>query len=112
MRFIELSVGKQSQPTPPKPPENAETSGWPSNYVKTTKYTVLSFLPITLFQQLKNVIHIFFLFNGFLQTIPSISTNSPLASIIPVIWTMSMGMTFELIADIRRWTNDKKVNGY
>lgn len=62
--------------------------------------------------QLKNVIHIFFLFNGFLQTIPSISTNSPLASWVPVFWTMSMGMIFELIADIRRWNSDKKVNSY
>lgn len=62
--------------------------------------------------QLKNVIHIFFLFNGFLQTIPSISTNSPLASWVPVFWTMSMGIIFELIADIRRWNSDKKVNNY
>lgn len=61
---------------------------------------------------MKNVIHCFFLFNGFLQTIPSISTNSPLASFVPVLWTMSMGMLFELIADIRRWNSDKKVNNY
>jgi len=85
---------------------------FPSNYVKTTKYTVFSFLPVSLMLQLKNVIHIFFLFNGFLQTIPSISTNSPLASWVPVFWTMSMGMIFELIADIRRWNSDKKVNSY
>ena len=62
--------------------------------------------------QLKNVIHCFFIFNGFLQTIPSITTNSPLASFIPVLWTISMGMLFELIADIRRWKSDKKVNNY
>ena len=60
--------------------------------------------------QLKNVMHCFFLFNGFLQSIESISTNSPLASLVPVGWTMSMGIIFELIADIRRYNSDKKVN--
>jgi magnesium-transporting ATPase (P-type) len=82
-----------------------------SNYIKTTKYTFYSFLPIALFYQCKNVIHMFFIFNGLLQTIESIQTNSPLASIVPVVWVMSMGMIFELISDLRRYKNDKKVNG-
>jgi hypothetical protein len=62
--------------------------------------------------QLKNVIHVFFLFNGFLQTIPSITTNTPLASLIPVAFVMTLGMVFEAVADVMRWNNDKKVNNY
>lgn len=67
---------------------------------------------MSLFLQLKNVIHVFFLFNGFLQTIPSITTNTPLASLIPVSFVMTLGMVFEMVADIMRWDNDKKVNNY
>lgn len=83
-----------------------------SNYIKTTKYTLLSFLPVSLLGQCMNVTHIFFIFNGFLQTIESINTNSPLASIIPVLWVMSMGIIFELLSDLRRYKSDKKVNSY
>jgi len=92
-------------------PGGPNIDAFPQNLVKTTKYTIVNFLPATIFQQLKNVIHLFFIFNGFLQTIPSISTNSPLASLVPVAWTMSMGIIFELIADIRRWKQDNKTNG-
>lgn len=67
---------------------------------------------MSLFLQCKNVIHIFFIFNGFLQTIPAISTNSPLASLVPVVWVMIMGMIFELVADVRRWVSDNKINNY
>ena len=104
-REIEINVSGVLSPGGPK------IEAFPKNQVKTTKYTIFSFLPLTIFQQLKNVIHAFFIFNGFLQTIPSISTNSPLASLVPVAWTMSMGIIFELIADIRRWKQDNKTNG-
>jgi uncharacterized membrane protein len=87
-------------------------SNFTHNSVKTTKYTIFSFLPISLFLQCKNVIHILYIFNGFLQSIPAISTNSPLASIVPVVWVMIMGMLFELVADIRRWRSDSKVNNF
>jgi hypothetical protein len=111
----EQSVGEQGKDQLPinkvdtKPLDFKETK-FVHNFVKTTKYTIFSFLPISLFLQCKNVIHIFFLFNGFLQTIPAISTNSPLASIVPVIWVMIMGMLFEMVADIRRWRSDTRVN--
>ena len=52
----------------------------------------------------------FFIVNGCLQSIPAISTNSPLASFIPVIWVIFMGMIFELITDLRRWRSDRQVN--
>ena len=44
--------------------------------------------------------------------IPSISTNTPLASIIPVCEVIIVGIIFELVADLRRGANDKKFNKY
>ena len=78
--------------------------------MSSTKYNLLTFLPITLFIQLLNVINAFYIFNAGLQMIPSISTNSPLASIIPVSWVILLGILFELIADLRRWQADRKQN--
>jgi hypothetical protein len=47
-----------------------------------------------------------------MQSVSQISTNSPLASLIPVSWIIGMGMLFELIADLRRWMSDRQVNNY
>ena len=67
-------------------------------------------MPLTLFQQLKNIINLFFIINGLLQHIPSISTNSPLVSLIPVSFVIILGIIFELIQDVRRWLSDNEVN--
>jgi magnesium-transporting ATPase (P-type) len=45
-----------------------------------------------------------------MQTLPSISTNSPFASMIPVAYTILAGVFFELLADLRRRKNDYKIN--
>ena len=56
--------------------------------------------------------HIIYLFNGFLQTIPSISVAAAWETVVPVLFTMSMGIFFEFVSDLRRWRNDHKINGY
>jgi len=43
----------------------------PPNSIKTTKYNVFSFLPITFFLQFAKVVQTFYLINGILQAIPS-----------------------------------------
>ena len=48
--------------------------------------------------------------NAILQTIPSIRTNSPLASIIPLAFVVLLGMLREGLADIRRWREDRRTN--
>ena len=65
-----------------------------------------------MFLQLKNVIVIFYIINGTLQTIPAISTNSPLASFIPVAYVFIVGIILEGVAEYRRNANDKKFNHY
>ena len=37
---------------------------YPSNKLSSTKYTIWNFLPLSIIEQLKNVINSFFLFNG------------------------------------------------
>jgi len=59
---------------------------------------------------MKNVINIFYIANGILQTFPAISTNSPLASLIPVAYVIILGMILEAVSDLRRWSNDRKIN--
>lgn len=48
--------------------------------------------------------------NAILQSTPSISTNSPLASIVPLAFVVLLGMLREALADIRRWREDRRTN--
>ena len=48
--------------------------------------------------------------NAILQSTPSISTNNPLASIIPLAFVVLLGMIREGLADLRRWSEDRKTN--
>ena len=89
---------------------NASSVEYPSNRTSSIKYSPVSFLPLSLLQQLKNVIIYFYLVNSLLQTFPAISTNSPLAGFIPTCWIILMGLLFDLLADLRRWRTDKAVN--
>lgn len=74
------------------------------------RYTLLTFLPLSLLQQLKSVINVFYLCNGTLELFPEISWNNPLASFIPVGFVIIVGMIFEAVSDLRRWRSDCKIN--
>jgi len=72
----------------------------PSNQRKSTRFNFLTFLPITIFIQLKKVTNDFYLFNMVLQMIPAISTNSWLASGIPTFFVMFLGILKEFICEM------------
>ena len=42
--------------------------------------------------------------------IPAISTNNPLATIIPLAFIIVLGIIKELIVEIKRWNDDRIVN--
>ncbi|MFS8160576.1 MAG: hypothetical protein ACMG6E_10310 [Candidatus Roizmanbacteria bacterium] len=54
--------------------------------------------------------NVFYLANVILQFQPSISTNSPLASLIPLSFVIFIGMLREFLADLKRWSEDRKTN--
>lgn len=58
------------------------------------------------------VANCFYLVSAFLQSIPSISTNDPLATLIPLAYVIILGILKEAIADYKRFKTDKEVNHY
>lgn len=54
--------------------------------------------------------NVLFIIVVILQSFPSISTNSPTASLIPLIFVIVAGMVRELLADLKRWKQDKWTN--
>ena len=71
---------------------------------------MLTFLPIVLLLQFKNVVVCFMTFNVVMQSIPAIRTNNPLATGIPTLFIIILGMGKELYLEIKRWKEDKRIN--
>ena len=56
------------------------------------------------------VVNIFYLITGCLQLVPTIQTNSPLAVFIPLTIIICLGVCKELVGELKRYHDDKKVN--
>ena len=82
-----------------------------SNYVRTTKYTLLTFLPLNLFEQFRKASNIYFLINMIITLIPGVSPIFPITSILPVIFILAVAGTKDAFEDHRRYRADKKANG-
>ncbi|KAG6939693.1 putative ATPase phospholipid transporting 8B4 (putative), partial [Chelydra serpentina] len=56
-----------------------------NNRIKTSKYNILTFLPVNLFEQFQRVANAYFLFLLILQLIPEISSLSWFTTIVPLM---------------------------
>ena len=83
---------------------------YPSNYIKTTTYTIITFLPIGLLMQFRRLANIYFLIVAILQTVPILSYVTPYAAYLPIIIVLTVSMIREGIEDFRRYRSDKKMN--
>ena len=58
--------------------------GWPSNAVSNTKFTPLTFLPLSLLGQFQRPMNVYFLLIACLQLIPAITPVNPLTTWLPL----------------------------
>lgn len=56
------------------------------------------------------ITNIFYLINAIFQSIPSISTNNPIFSILPLAFVILLGMIRELVDELKRFKSDRKTN--
>lgn len=81
-----------------------------NNYVSTTKYTILSFLPKNLFEQFHRFANLYFLFIVLLNWVPAINAFGKEVSMIPVIFVLAVTAIKDIFEDRRRYVSDKRVN--
>lgn len=79
------------------------------NRIKTTKYNLITFLPKNLFEQFKRVANTYFLVIAVLAAFP-FSPVSPITTIIPLTFVMSVTALKEGLEDYKRYLADKEVN--
>uniref|UniRef100_A0A8C5UF81 ATPase phospholipid transporting 10B (putative) n=1 Tax=Malurus cyaneus samueli TaxID=2593467 RepID=A0A8C5UF81_9PASS len=81
-----------------------------SNEIKTTKYTILTFLPKNIYEQFHRLANIYFVFIALLNFVPVVNAFQPEVSVIPICVIMAMTAIKDAWEDFRRYKLDKEIN--
>ncbi|XP_037913850.1 phospholipid-transporting ATPase ID isoform X2 [Hermetia illucens] len=81
-----------------------------NNYIKTSKYSLLTFLPLNLLEQFQRLANFYFLCLLVLQLIPAISSLTPITTAIPLIGVLALTAVKDAYDDIQRHVSDSQVN--
>ncbi|KAI7738144.1 hypothetical protein M8C21_005040 [Ambrosia artemisiifolia] len=79
------------------------------NYVRSTKYTPMSFLPKALFEQFRRVANFFFLVTA-VMSFTDLAPYSAVSAILPLVVVITASMVKEGIEDWQRKQQDHEVN--
>ncbi|KAG9449952.1 hypothetical protein H6P81_009917 [Aristolochia fimbriata] len=92
-------------------PDNpqAELLNYRGNSVSTTKYTILNFIPKSLFEQFRRVANIYFLVVAFVSFSP-LAPYTAVSVLIPLLIVIGATMAKEAVEDWRRKKQDIEVN--
>ncbi|XP_017978203.1 PREDICTED: probable phospholipid-transporting ATPase 4 [Theobroma cacao] len=82
---------------------------YPHNYISTTKYNVLTFLPRALFEQFRRVANFYFLLAAVLSLL-SLAPFSRASLIAPLVFVVGISMLKEAVEDWHRFLQDLDVN--
>ncbi|KAF3902763.1 hypothetical protein AA313_de0203802 [Arthrobotrys entomopaga] len=80
------------------------------NTIRSSRYSIWSFLPKQLIYQFSKLANAYFLVIAILQLIPSLSTTGRLTTIVPLMLFVSFSMAKEGYDDFRRYRQDRKEN--
>lgn len=83
---------------------------FPGNAIKTTKYTLLLFIPMNLFEQFHRWANIYFVGLAILNFVPVVNAFQPEVALIPICVIMSLTALKDAWEDFRRYLSDRKLN--
>ncbi|XP_042229397.1 phospholipid-transporting ATPase ID-like isoform X3 [Homarus americanus] len=91
-------------------PEFNAQFNYAKNFIKTSKYTLLNFVPYNLFEQFQRLANFYFLCLLVLQLIPVISSLSPITTAVPLIGVLTVTAVKDAYDDYQRHRSDSQVN--
>uniref|UniRef100_A0A673BG73 P-type ATPase N-terminal domain-containing protein n=1 Tax=Sphaeramia orbicularis TaxID=375764 RepID=A0A673BG73_9TELE len=80
------------------------------NTIRTTKYSLLTFIPMNLFQQFHRAANLYFLFLALLNWVPVVEAFQKEITMIPLLVVLTVIAIKDALEDYRRYLFDKKVN--
>ncbi|CAA7261647.1 unnamed protein product [Cyclocybe aegerita] len=81
-----------------------------SNFVSTSKYNLVTFLPKFLFEQFSKYANLFFLFTACIQQIPGVSPTNKYTTIAPLAVVLMASAFKEVQEDLKRHQSDGELN--
>uniref|UniRef100_A0A3Q3BJE8 Phospholipid-transporting ATPase n=1 Tax=Haplochromis burtoni TaxID=8153 RepID=A0A3Q3BJE8_HAPBU len=83
---------------------------FPSNGIKTTKYSLLFFIPMNLYEQFHRLANLYFVGLVILNFIPEVNAFQPEIALIPICVILSLTAMKDAWEDFRRYQSDRKLN--
>ncbi|KAI5172876.1 phospholipid-translocating ATPase [Nematocida sp. LUAm3] len=83
---------------------------YPRNIVRNQKYSILTFFPLVMSQQLRHFLNIFFLFVMFSQHFETVRVSHPLTSLFPWLLVQFLVCVKEGHDDFKRYKRDMEAN--
>ena len=87
-----------------------EHSHFKTNFIRTSKYTLLTFLPKSILIQFNRYANFFFLLTAIVQSIPTVSPLTPFSAIAPFVFVIFLSVVREGYEDFLRHKSDKELN--
>ncbi|CAI9731631.1 phospholipid-transporting ATPase VA-like [Octopus vulgaris] len=81
-----------------------------TNRIKTTKYSILTFIPKNLFEQFHRLANIFFILVVILNWIPQVQAFGKEIAMVPVIFVLGVTAVKDIFEDFRRGLSDRQIN--
>jgi phospholipid-translocating ATPase len=96
---------------PPKTQRRDHPNGkYMGNKIRTTKYTMLTFLPKNLIEQFHRVANLYFVFIQFLNWLPQLNVFGKEIAMFPLLFVLGVTAIKDLFEDRRRYRSDKRIN--
>lgn len=87
-----------------------DASGYPRNEINNRRYSLLTFVPMSLFNQFRLFFNIFFLAVAVSQFVPMLQVGFIFIYFAPLAFVVSLSMAKEAADDLQRWWRDRKAN--
>ncbi|XP_055080751.1 phospholipid-transporting ATPase VB [Periophthalmus magnuspinnatus] len=84
---------------------------FPGNGIKTTKYSILFFLPMNLFEQFHRLANLYFVGLAILNFVPMVQAFEPEVALIPICVILALTALKDAWEDFGRYQSDKELNG-
>lgn len=99
----------------PIPKYNLNSKGQPadkyaSNKIRTSKYTIISFVPKNLFEQFRRPANLYFLGMAIIQMLPVFGVQSPVLTLLPICTVVTITAAKDAFEDFQRHKVDEQYN--
>lgn len=81
-----------------------------TNKIRTSKYTVISFIPKNLFEQFRRPANLYFLAMAIIQMLPTFGVKSPVLTLLPICTVVFITAAKDAFEDFQRHKVDQQYN--